>query len=112
MSAGPPFPEGDKRRFGHSRDKRSDCVQVVIARVLTPEGFPLGYEVFAGNTSDKTTLEAILQKIQTQSGKEQRIWIRDRGIPTEATVGKMRQSQPPVHYLVGTPKGRLKRREK
>ncbi len=61
----PPFPEGDKRRFGSSRDKRFDGVQVVIALVLTPEGFPIADEVFPGNTSDKTTLEAILQKIQT-----------------------------------------------
>jgi hypothetical protein len=62
----PPFPEGDKRRFGYSRDKRSDCVQVVIALVLTSEGLPIGYEVFAGNTSDKTTLEGMLQKIEKQ----------------------------------------------
>lgn len=108
----PPFPEGDKRRFGYSRDKRSDCVQVVIALVLTPEGFPIAYEVFAGNTSDKTTLEGILQQIEAQYGKLQRIWIMDRGIPTEETLAQMRQSQPPVRYLVGTPKGRLSRLEK
>jgi len=108
----PPFPEGDKRRFGYSRDKRSDCVQVVIALVLTPEGFPIAYEVFPGNTSDKTTLESILQKIESQYGKLQRIWIMDRGIPTEDTLAKMRQSQPPVHYLVGTPKGKLSGLEK
>jgi transposase len=108
----PPFPEGDKRRFGYSRDKRSDCVQVVIALVLTPEGFPVAYEVFAGNTSDKTTLEGMLQKIETQYGKLQRIWIMDRGIPTEETLEKMRASDPPVQYLVGTPKGRLTRLEK
>ena len=65
----PPFPEGDKRRFGYSRDKRSDCVQVVIALVLTSEGLPVAYEVFAGNTSDKTTLEGMLQKIEKQYGK-------------------------------------------
>src|SRR6266496_3678330 len=108
----PPFPEGDKRRFGYSRDKRSDCVQVVIALVLTPEGFPIAYEVFAGNTSDKTTLEGMLQKIEAQYGKLHRIWIMDRGIPTEETLQKMRASQPPVQYLVGTPKGRLTRLEK
>jgi transposase len=74
----PPFAEGDKRRFGYSRDKRPDCVQVVIGLVMTPEGFPIAYEVFAGNTSDKTTLEGMLQKIETQYGKLQRIWIMDR----------------------------------
>lgn len=108
----PPFPEGDKRRFGYSRDKRSDCVQVVIALVLTSEGLPIGYEVFAGNTSDKTTLEGMLQKIEMQYGKLQRIWLMDRGIPTEETLEKMRQCDPPVQYLVGTPKGRLTRLEK
>lgn len=112
FESAPPFPEGDKRQFGYSRDKRSDCVQVVIALVMTPEGFPIAYEVFAGNTSDKTTLEAILQKIETQYGKLQRIWIMDRGIPTEEALAKMRQSQPPVHYLVGTPKGKLTGLEK
>jgi transposase len=108
----PPFPEGDKRRFGYSRDKRPDCVQVVIALVMTPEGFPIAYEVFAGNTSDKTTLEGMLKKIETQYGKLQRIWIMDRGIPTEETLEQMRASDPPVQYLVGTPKGRLTRLEK
>ncbi len=103
----PPFPEGDKRRFGYSRDKRSDCVQVVIALVLTPEGFPLAYEVMPGNTSDKTTLRGFLQKIEKQYGKAQRIWIMDRGVPTEAVLSEMRAADPPVSYLVGTPKARL-----
>jgi transposase len=103
----PPFPEADKRKFGYSRDKRSDCVQVVIALVVTPEGFPLGYEVLAGNTSDKTTLAAMLRKIEDQYGKAGRIWIMDRGIPTEEVLAEMRACDPPIHYLVGTPKGRL-----
>jgi transposase len=103
----PPFPEGDKRQFGYSRDKRSDCVQVVIALVITPEGFPLAYEVMAGNTSDKTTLRAFLQKIEKQYGLAQRIWIMDRGIPTEEVLEEMRASQKPISYLVGTPKARL-----
>ena len=107
----PPFPEGDKRKFGYSRDKRPDCVQVVIALIVTPEGFPLAYEVMAGNTSDKTTLKGFLEKIQTQYGKAQRIWLMDRGIPTEETLAQMRQSDPPVLYLVGTPKGRLSKLE-
>ena len=108
----PPFPEDDKRKFGYSRDKRPDCVQVVIALIVTPEGFPLGYEVMPGNTSDKTTLKAFLEKIEKQYGKAQRIWVMDRGIPTEETLAQMRASDPPVRYLVGTPKGRLSQLEK
>ena len=107
----PPFPEGDKRKFGYSRDKRPDCVQVVIALIVTPEGFPLAYEVMAGNTSDKMTLKGFLEKIEQQYGKAQRIWLMDRGIPTEETLGQMRQSDPPVLYLVGTPKGQLSKLE-
>jgi len=103
----PPFAEGDKRRYGYSRDKRSDCVQVVVALIVTPEGFPVAYEVLAGNTSDKTTLEDFLKKIQEQYGQAQRIWVMDRGIPTERTLEQMRQTDPPVYYLVGTPRGRL-----
>ena len=111
FESNPPFPEADKRKFGYSRDKRSDCVQVVIALIVTPEGFPLGYEVMAGNTSDKTTLQGFLERIEKQYGKAQRIWVMDRGIPTEATLQQMRQSDPPVLYLVGTPKGRLSQLE-
>jgi transposase len=107
----PPFPEADKRKFGHSRDKRSDCVQVVVALVITPDGFPLAYEVLAGNTADKTTLRGFLQRIEQQYGQASRIWLMDRGIPTEAVLAEMRASQPPVAYLVGTPKGRLTRLE-
>jgi hypothetical protein len=78
----PPFGPEDKRKFGYSRDKRPDCVQVVIALVVTPEGFPLGYEVMPGNTSDRTTLPLFLQQIEDQYGKARRIWVMDRGIPT------------------------------
>jgi hypothetical protein len=108
----PPFSEGDKRKFGYSRDKRFDCVQVVIALIITPEGFPLAYEVLAGNTADKTTLRGFLKKIEEQYGKAERIWVMDRGIPTEEVLEEMRRSDPPVYYLVGTPKGRLSRYEK
>ncbi len=108
----PPFGPEDKRKFGYSRDKRPDCVQVVIALVVTPEGFPLGYEVMPGNTSDKTTLPAFLKKIEEQYGKAQRIWIMDRGIPTKKDLEAMRSSEPPLHYLVGTPKGSLTKYEK
>jgi len=100
----PPFPEKDRRKFGYSRDKRPDCVQVVIGLIVTPEGFPLAYEVMAGNTSDKTTLKDFLEKIEKQYGKAQRIWVMDRGIPTEETLEQMRASDPPVLYLVGTPR--------
>jgi transposase len=108
----PPGDEADKRRHGYSRDKRSDCVQVVIALIVTPEGFPLGYEVLPGNTSDKTTLRDMLQKIEAQYGKANRIWVMDRGIPTEEVLAEMRAADPPVSYLVGTPKGRLSKLEK
>ncbi len=108
----PPFPEEDKRKHGYSRDKRFDCVQVVIGLIVTPEGFPLAYEVMAGNTADNTTLSGFLKRIEAQYGKAERIWVMDRGIPTEAVLQQMRQSDPPVSYLVGTPKGRLSRYEK
>lgn len=107
FEANPPFDENDKRRFGYSRDKRSDCVQVVIALVVTPEGLPLAYEVLPGNTADNTTLRGFLDRIEHQYGKARRVWVMDRGIPTEATLEQMREADPPVHYLVGTPKGRL-----
>ena len=98
--------EAPKAKYGYSRDRRSDCRQVVIALVLSAEGFPLAYEVMPGNTSDRTTLKAFLQKIQTQYGQARRVWIMDRGIPTEETLAEMRQSDPPVGYLVGTPRAR------
>ena len=108
----PPFPEGDKRQFGYSRDKRSDCVQVVIGLVLTSDGYPLAYEVMAGNTQDKQSLRSFLDKIEGLYGKARRTWVMDRGIPTEELLEQMRNSDPPVHYLVGTPKGRLNKYEK
>ncbi len=103
----PPTDEADKRRYGYSRDKRGDCVQVVIALIVTPEGFPLAYEVLPGNTADNTTLRAFLRRIEAQYGKAERIWVMDRGVPTEGVLAEMRQADPPVSYLVGTPKGRL-----
>lgn len=103
-------PPGEgKRQFGYSRDHRSDCVQVVIALIVTPEGFPLAYEVMPGNTADNTTLAGFLQNIEAQYGKAERIWVMDRGIPTEETLATMRATG--VNYLVGTPKGRLSRLE-
>ena len=98
--------EAPKAQFGHSRDPRRDGRQVVLAVVLSAEGFPLAYEIMPGNTSDKTTLPLFLGKIQTPHGQAKRIWVMDRGIPTEATLQVMRQSDPPVGSLVGTPRAR------
>ncbi|MCG2711844.1 MAG: IS1634 family transposase [Candidatus Omnitrophica bacterium] len=103
--------ENDRlKQFGHSRDKRKDCVQVVIALIVTPEGFPVAYEVMPGNTSDKTTLPNFLKEIKNQYGKYNRLWIMDRGIPTEETLTQMRNVG--ADYLVGTPRGKLKKLEK
>lgn len=107
----PPSAQGGKRRYGYSRDKRPDCVQVVIALVVTPEGFPLAYEVMAGNTSDRTTLRGFLKRIEELHGQAERVWVMDRGIPTEEVLQEMRQNQTPTYYLVGTPKGSLSKHE-
>lgn len=105
-------PEHGKHRHGHSRDHRPDCVQVVIALIVTPEGFPLAYEVMPGNTLDNSTLEGFVEAIEQQYGRAQRIWLMERGIPTEEVLEKLRQREVPVRYLVGTPKGRLSKLEK
>jgi len=99
------------KRYGYSRDKRPDCLQVVIALVVTTEGLPLAYEVMSGDTADKTTLKGFLKKIEQQYGTAKRTWVMDRGIPTEAVLEEMRTSEPPVQYLVGTPRGRLNKLE-
>jgi transposase len=99
----------DLRQFGYSRDKRGDCRQVVIALIVTPEGFPLSYEVLSGNTADSTTLGDFLDRIEKCYGRAQRIWVMDRGIPTEDSLAKMRSVG--ASYLVGTPKGRLTKLE-
>jgi transposase len=109
FESNPPF--NDKRQFGYSRDKRKDCVQVIIALVVAPEGFPLAYEVLPGNTQDKQTLRGMLEHIGKRYGAADRIWIMDRGIPTEQVLQEMRESEFPVRYLVGTPRGRLTRYE-
>ena len=96
----------DKRQYGYSRDKRFDCLKMVIA----PEGFPLSYEVLAGNTKDSSTLSDFLKRIETHYGRAKRIWIMDRGIPTEESLKQMRAMG--ASYLVGTPKGRLTKLEK
>jgi hypothetical protein len=106
-----PAAETDPRRFGYSRDKRSDCVQVVIALVVTPEGLPLAYEMLPGNTTDKTTLRGMLATIVRRYGEAERIWVMDRGVPTEEILAELRHANTPVRYLVGTAKGRLTRYE-
>ncbi len=99
----------DLRQYGYSRDKRGDCRQVVIALIVTPEGFPLSYEVMSGDTADSTTLSGFLDRIEHRYGRAQRIWVMDRGIPTEDSLAKMRSMG--ANYLVGTPKGRLSKLE-
>ena len=94
--------QNPKAQFGHSKDRRSDCRQVLIALVVTPDGFPLNYEVLAGNTSEKTTLTDLLTKIELRYGKSRRVWLMDRGIPKEETLSLMRNNG--VNYLVGTPR--------
>lgn len=108
FEANPPRNES-KKCHGYSRDHRPDCIQVVIALVVTPEGFPIAYEVYPGNTADSTTLREFLKKIETQYGKVRRTWLMDRGIPTEEVLEQMRSDG--VDYLVGTPKGRLTKLE-
>jgi transposase len=105
-----PRGEKDKRQYGYSRDKRFDCRQVVIALIVTPQGFPLSYEVLAGNTKDSATLSDFLKRIEERYGRADRIWVMDRGIPTEESLEQMRAMG--ASYLVGTPKGRLSKLEK
>ena len=106
-----PEPPDDPRRFGYSRDRRGDCVQVVIALIVTPDGLPLAYEMLPGNTSDKTTLRQMVELVEKRYGAASRIWVMDRGIPTEEVLAELRARHPRVQYLVGTPKGRLTRLE-
>ena len=97
-----------KAKYGYSRDHRPDCKQVVLALVVTPEGFPLAYETLDGNTQDKETLIGFIERIEAQYGKAERVWIMDRGIPSEESLQELREKHPEVKYLVGTPKARVK----
>ncbi|MGH9453397.1 MAG: IS1634 family transposase, partial [Terriglobia bacterium] len=101
-----------KAKYGYSRDQRFDCRQVVIALVVTVEGFPLAYEVMEGNTSDRTTLRGFLAKIEAQYGRTRRVWVMDRGIPTEEVLEEMRAPERDVFYLVGTPRSKIQQYEK
>jgi transposase len=94
---------------GYSRDHRPDCKQLVIALIVTPEGFPLTYEIFPGNTIDHTTLAHILDQVETKHGKARRVWVFDRGIVTEDNLKVLRERG--AHYLVGTPKHKLRDHE-
>jgi transposase len=104
--------QNPKARYGYSRDKRPDCKQVVIALIVTPAGLPLAYEVMAGNTSEKTTLRGFLDSIESQYGKARRVWLMDRGIPTEALLQEIRTSRQETFYLVGTSRAKVKQYEK
>ena len=103
--------DNPKAKRGYSRDGRPDCLQVVIALVVTTDGFPLAYEVMDGNTSDRTTLRGFLDKIENTYGKAKRMWVMDRGIPTEEILAEMRDPARQVSYLVGTPKSKIKQYE-
>src|SRR5216683_545600 len=104
--------QNPKAQYGYSRDGRPDCKQVVIALVMTPTGLPLAYEVMDGNTSDKTTLRGFLDKIESLYGKARRVWLMERGIPTEAVLTEMRNARQETFYLVGTSRAKVKQYEK
>ena len=95
---------------GYSRDKRPDCKQVCIGLVVTPEGLPLAYEIFAGNRSDVTTVEDIVDLMEKKYGRAERIWAMDRGMVSEENLDYLRERD--ALYIVGTPKGRLRKLEK
>jgi len=104
--------QNPKARRGYSRDGRPDCLQLVIALVVTTDGFPLAYEVMNGNTSDRATLRSFLDDIEKTYGKAKRTWVMDRGIPSEAILKEMREPERETFYLVGTPKGKIHQHEK
>ncbi len=104
--------KNSKAKRGYSRDGRPDCLQLVIALVITPDGFPLAYEVMDGNTSDRTTLRSFLDKIENTYGKARRVWVMDRGIPTDAILAEMRDPERQMFYLVGTSKSGINQYEK
>src|SRR5436309_651019 len=104
--------QNPKAKRGYSRDKRPDCLQLVIALVVTTDGLPLAYEVMKGNTSDRTTLPGFLQQIEDTYGKARRVGVMDRGVPSEAILKNMRSPEGQTFYLVGTPKGKINQHEK
>jgi transposase len=104
--------QNPKARRGYSRDGRPDCLPLVIALVVTPDGFPLAYEGMNGNTSDRSTWRDFLKKVEDTYGKARRVWVMDRGIPSEAILKEMREPERQTFYLVGTPKGKIHQHEK
>ena len=98
-------PEIAKR--GYSRDHRSDCVQVNIALVVTREGMPLGYEIFAGNTTDVTTVQRIVECMEERFGKANRVWVMDRGMASAENLSWLRRTQ--RRYVIGSQRSELKR---
>jgi hypothetical protein len=94
---------------GYSRDQRSDCKQVCLGLVCTPEGLPLSFEVFAGNRPDVTTVEDIVRAMEEKYGAAERIWVMDRGMVSEANLSFLRGRK--ARYLVGTPKSWLRAHE-
>jgi len=104
--------QNPKAKRGYSRDGRPDCLQLVIALVITTDGFPLAYEVMDGNTSDRTTLRKFLRHVENTYGQAKRVWVMDRGIPSEAILAEMRSAENPTFYLVGTPKSKISQHEK
>jgi transposase len=95
---------------GYSRDQRSDCKQVNIGLVVTPDGLPMGYEVFAGNTTDVTTVEQMVEQMERKYGQAHRIWVMDRGMISEANLAFLRRRN--ARYIVGTPKAQMRQFEK
>ena len=104
--------QNPKARRGYRRDQRPDCLQLVIALGVTPDGFPLSSEVMQGNTSDRTTRRGFLKKIEDTYGQAQRVWVMDRGLPSEAILKEMREAERQTFYLVGTPQGKINQQEK
>jgi hypothetical protein len=98
-----------KAARGYSRDQRPDCKQVNIGLVVTPEGLPVGYEVFSGNTADVTPVEAMVELMENKYGPPKRIWVLDRGMVSEENIDYLRERQ--ARYLVGTPKSQLRKFE-
>ena len=96
-----------KAARGYSRDQRPDCKQVNLGLVVTPEGLPVGYEVFCGNRADVTTVEDMVELMETKYGKPKRIWVLDRGMISEENIDFLRERQ--ARYIVGTPKSQLKK---
>jgi transposase len=93
-------------RRGYSRDGRPDCPQVVIALIVTGDGYPMGYEVFDGNTTDVTTVRQVVEKVEKEHGKAGRVWVMDRGNVSEANLQFIRERG--GKYLVGTAKAMLR----